>query len=105
MLISVWHLQFLNPWIMVKKGGKLPEGHINDWFWENKDMKGYIASRLPAGLPSLPFISDVPIVMEPVYRAMYAQEMLGQKHTRQSLFGLHNSASSRPITSRIEFCD
>lgn len=35
---------------MVKKGGKLPEGHINDWFWEKKDMKDYIASRLPAGL-------------------------------------------------------
>lgn len=71
---------------MVKKGGKLPEGHINDWFWENKDMKGYIASRLPAGLPSLPFISDVPIVMEPVYRAMYARNV-GEKHTRQSVFG------------------
>ncbi len=42
-------LQFLNPWIMVKKGGKLPPGHINDWFWEDKDMKDYMATRLPKG--------------------------------------------------------
>ena len=34
---------------MVKKGGKLPAGHINDWFWEDKDMKGYMATRLPKG--------------------------------------------------------
>ena len=42
-------VQFLNPWIMVKKGGKLPEGHINDWFWEKKSMPDYMASRLPEG--------------------------------------------------------
>ena len=34
---------------MVKKGGKLPPGHINDWFWEDKDMKDYMATRLPKG--------------------------------------------------------
>ena len=45
-------LQFLNPWIMVKKGGKLPPGHINDWFWEDKDMKDYMATRLPKGVMS-----------------------------------------------------
>ena len=55
LLMSVWAdacaivLQFLNPWIMVKKGGKLPPGHINDWFWEDKDMKDYMATRLPKG--------------------------------------------------------
>ena len=42
-------MQFLNPWIMVKKGGKLPAGHINDWFWEDKSMQDYIATRLPKG--------------------------------------------------------
>ena len=46
-------VQFLNPWIMVKKGGKLPEGHINDWFWEDKSMKDYLATRLPKGTPTL----------------------------------------------------
>ena len=45
-------LQFLNPWIMVKKGGKLPVGHINDWFWEDKSMQDYIATRLPKGMYS-----------------------------------------------------
>ena len=46
-------LQFLNPWIMVKKGGKLPVGHINDWFWEDKSMPDYIATRLPKGMYSV----------------------------------------------------
>ncbi|DBA67607.1 hypothetical protein WJX79_004788 [Trebouxia sp. C0005] len=44
--------EFLNPWIMVKKGGKLPQGHINDWFWEDKDMKDYMATRLPKDIAS-----------------------------------------------------
>lgn len=44
--------EFLNPWIMVKKGGKLPAGHINDWFWEEKDMKNYMATRLPTEIAS-----------------------------------------------------
>lgn len=44
--------EFLNPWIMVKKGGKLPPGHINEWFWEDKDMKDYIATRLPQDIAS-----------------------------------------------------
>ena len=35
---------------MVKKGGKLPAGHINDWFWEDKSMQDYIATRLPKGM-------------------------------------------------------
>ena len=39
---------------MVKKGGKLPPGHINEWFWEDKDMKDYIATRLPQGRPPGP---------------------------------------------------
>ena len=59
---------------MVKKGGKLPEGHINDWFWENKDMKGYIASRLPTGLPSLTFVAGVPDITGSVYRACFSQD-------------------------------
>ncbi|KAL3136249.1 hypothetical protein ABBQ32_007258 [Trebouxia sp. C0010 RCD-2024] len=44
--------EFLNPWIMVKKGGKLPEGHINDWFWEKKSMPDFMASRLPKDIAS-----------------------------------------------------
>lgn len=43
---------------MVKKGGKLPEGHINDWFWENKSMPDYMATRLPKGIQgTLPNLS------------------------------------------------
>ena len=42
-------VQFLAPSIMVKKGGNLPEGHINDWFFEGGDLKRSLAQRLPPG--------------------------------------------------------
>ena len=42
-------VQFLAPFIMVKKGGKLPEGNINDWFFERGDLKSSLPGRLPAG--------------------------------------------------------
>ena len=41
--------QFLNPMILVKKGGKLPEGHIQSWFWERGNLKDSLALKLPAG--------------------------------------------------------
>lgn len=41
--------QFLNPMILVKKGGKLPEGHIQSWFWERGNLKESLALKLPAG--------------------------------------------------------
>lgn len=41
--------QFLAPFIMVKKGGKLPEGNINDWFFEKGDLKSSLPGRLPPG--------------------------------------------------------
>jgi len=55
----IWHapnhdrrvpaVQFLAPFIMVKKGGKLPEGNINDWFFEKGDLKSSLPGRMPAG--------------------------------------------------------
>ena len=42
-------MQFLAPFIMVKKGGKLPEGNINDWFFEKGDLKSSLPGRMPAG--------------------------------------------------------
>ena len=49
-------MQFLNPGILVKKPGKLPEGHINTWFWEKGNMKDTLPTKLPGGetLPALP---------------------------------------------------
>ena len=41
--------QFLNPMILVKKGGKLPEGHIQSWFWEKGNLKDCLPLKLPAG--------------------------------------------------------
>ena len=43
--------QFLNPMILVKKGGKLPEGHIQSWFWERGNLKDSLPLKLPAGAP------------------------------------------------------
>ena len=37
--------------ILVKKGGKLPEGHIQSWFWERGNLKDSLALKLPAGAP------------------------------------------------------
>ena len=42
-------MQFLNPGILVKKPGKLPEGHINEWFWEKGNMKDTLPVKLPGG--------------------------------------------------------
>ena len=42
-------MQFLAPFIMVKKGGKLPEGNINNWFFEKGDLRSSLPGRLPAG--------------------------------------------------------
>ena len=45
--------QFLNPMILVKKGGKLPEGHIQSWFWERGNLKDSLPLKLPAGAAPL----------------------------------------------------
>ena len=34
--------------ILVKKGGKLPEGHIQSWFWERGNLKDSLTLKLPA---------------------------------------------------------
>lgn len=44
---AVWLLQFMNPKMMVKKGGKCPEGHINSWFFEGNGLKEHVAKKLP----------------------------------------------------------
>ena len=43
--------------ILVKKGGKLPEGHIQSWFWERGNLKDSLPLKLPPRAPSfsLPF--------------------------------------------------
>lgn len=48
----VWLLQFLNPSILVKKPGKLPEGHINSWFWERGNMRDTLPLKIPGGAAS-----------------------------------------------------
>lgn len=45
--ISCLVAEFLSPRILVRKGGVLPEGHINDWFWENQDPISHLKQRLP----------------------------------------------------------
>jgi len=39
--------QFLNPMILVKKGGKLPGGHIQSWFWERGSLRDSLPLKLP----------------------------------------------------------
>jgi hypothetical protein len=39
--------QFLNPMILVKKGGKLPRGHIQSWFWERGNLRDSLPLKLP----------------------------------------------------------
>jgi hypothetical protein len=47
--MSAAMVQFLNPGILVKKPGKLPEGHINSWFWERGNMRDTLPLKLPGG--------------------------------------------------------
>eukprot|EP00891_Asterochloris_glomerata_P006929 jgi/Astpho2/6929/Aster-01795 len=49
--ISCLVAEFLSPRILVRKGGVLPEGHINDWFWENQDPISHLKQRLPVLRP------------------------------------------------------
>ncbi len=44
------HVQFLNPGILVKKPAKIPEGHINSWFWERGSLKDDLPLKLPEGV-------------------------------------------------------
>jgi hypothetical protein len=41
--------QFLNPGILVKKPAKLPDGHINTWFWDKGNMKDTLLTKVPNG--------------------------------------------------------
>lgn len=43
-------LQFLNPGILVKKPAKLPDGHINTWFWEKGNMEETLKTKVPKGV-------------------------------------------------------
>lgn len=45
-------LQFMNPKMMVKKGGKCPEGHINSWFFEGNGLKDHVSKKLPKAIAS-----------------------------------------------------
>eukprot|EP00884_Botryococcus_braunii_P010498 jgi/Botrbrau1/1944/Bobra.0005s0037.2 len=42
--------EFLNPRILVRKGGKVPPGNINDWFFEGGDFEHHIRKRFPADI-------------------------------------------------------
>lgn len=44
---AVCLLQFMNPKMMVKKGGKCPDGHINSWFFEGNGLKEHVSKKLP----------------------------------------------------------
>ena len=37
----------MNPKLMVKKGGRCPDGDINNWFLEGKDLKDHVGKKLP----------------------------------------------------------
>jgi len=45
--VAVCWTQFLNPMILVKKGGKLPGGHIQSWFWERGSLRDSLPLKLP----------------------------------------------------------
>ena len=45
----VWLWQFLNTGILVKKPAKLPDGHINTWFWEKGNMEDTLKAKVPKG--------------------------------------------------------
>ena len=38
---------------MVKKGGSVPPGNINEWFWEKGNMRSTISAMLPDGASPL----------------------------------------------------
>ena len=54
MLLLASHclLQFMNPKMMVKKGGKCPDGHINSWFFEGNGLKEHVSKKLPKATAS-----------------------------------------------------
>lgn len=39
--------EFLNPSIMVKKGGSVPPGNINEWFFKGGDLKSHVKHQIP----------------------------------------------------------
>ena len=43
----LWELQFMNPKMMVKKGGRCPDGNINDWFFEGNGLQDHVSKKLP----------------------------------------------------------
>ncbi|KAK9814497.1 hypothetical protein WJX72_006792 [[Myrmecia] bisecta] len=45
--VSCGVCELLYPRIMVKNGARLPEGHINDWFWERGSMQDSLPPKLP----------------------------------------------------------
>lgn len=45
-------LQFMNPKMMVKKGGKCPPGNINSWFFEASGLKEHVLKKLPKQVAS-----------------------------------------------------
>lgn len=45
-------LQFMNPRMMVKKGGKCPPGNINEWFLEASGLKEHVLKKLPKPIAS-----------------------------------------------------
>ncbi|DBA67670.1 TPA: hypothetical protein ACH3X2_001262 [Trebouxia sp. C0005] len=40
--------EFMNPKLMVKKGGKCPPGDINTWFFEGDGLKDHVHKKLPS---------------------------------------------------------
>lgn len=40
--------EFMNPKLMVKKGGKCPPGDINTWFFEGNGLKDHVYKKLPS---------------------------------------------------------
>ena len=45
-------MQFMNPKMMVKKGGKCPEGDINTWFFEGDSLRDHVHKKLPKATAS-----------------------------------------------------
>lgn len=44
--------EFMNPKMMVKKGGKCPPGNINNWFFEASGLKEHVLKKLPKQVAS-----------------------------------------------------
>lgn len=86
--------------ILVKKGGKLPEGHIQSWFWERGNLKDSLPLKLPPRAPTFILPLGRMLLFYVLLHATYQASMLMQL---VNLFLLCADIASKVKVGQTEF--